>query len=58
MKRQREVKGNGRYDYDMDALCVCGHTYGEHLAIRSKFQACTAYSQVGTCPCTCFKKSK
>lgn len=50
-KQTRQL--DGRYDYDnMDRLCKCGHTLGEHFATT---RACAVGTDDDREPCTCVK---
>lgn len=52
---------DGRYSYDMAAICKCGHTLGMHLAAGPvKQRACIAHECDGgpdrPCECAGFRK--
>ncbi len=40
-ERARSLSGDGRYDHDGDALCVCGHTRDQHSPVK-KAKPCEA----------------
>lgn len=51
-------RGTGRYAYTLDRMCACGHTLGDHTAVRSRdggksVQPCMELTQ--TCECTVFR---
>ncbi len=69
MIQNREL-GTGKYAFsNLDLVCICGHTLGQHNASRIKFGATTFQEcfgdplgsrgdQMHNCDCQCFKKLK
>lgn len=65
-KRKRERGENaGRYAYETDRACVCGHPLSVHTAERAKvdgktWQPCIVGDLPGhdICECECFKPAR
>ena len=53
---------DGRYTYRMDRICVCGHLFGEHAAVRTKVEGRVVQPcfHEGDDPCECeaFRKAR
>jgi hypothetical protein len=59
-KRARETRGigNGRFIHTVDAMCVCGHSLGDHTAESVGGMRPCIIGDFGDCDCDCeaFKK--
>lgn len=56
----KREKNTGKYTYTLDRVCACGHTLGNHTAIKTKgAQPCVIgdFEDV-SCDCECFKPAK
>jgi hypothetical protein len=56
----RARQTDGQYTFKLPRVCVCGHTFGEHAAVRAKNsdgsvnQPCF-HEGADFCPCEAFK---
>ena len=49
----RNRSDGGRYDFDMDRVCTCGHELGQHYACGPR--GCGATEETEDCTCEGFK---
>jgi len=57
-EREMVRRDGGQFGYNLDAMCVCGHTKGEHVFPSGRQCLAEIEGSDDGCPCPGFRKSR